>query len=120
MGVLEAIKTAAEIAQKAGNMTLYSQILEAQGEALDLQEENGTLRRRIQELEDEIAARKRLTYQKGGKYFYLHEDGTEEGPICPLCWKEKRIIQTLTEQFRGGPWFCQHCDESYSIPLANR
>jgi len=84
MGLYEKIKDLATVVQKADNIELYNQLLDVGSQALDLQNELYALNKRVQELEMELASKKRVVRHKEGLYVTLEND--DDIHYCSTCW----------------------------------
>ena len=109
MGLIDEIKTVAKTAQDVGNIETYAKLLDVQREALELLEQNQTLRQCVQELEAPLEHRSSLEL-RGGRYYYAPDPNL--GPVCPKCYNDSGIVVELTTT-TGGPW-CDHCRSGYS------
>jgi hypothetical protein len=110
VGILETIKDAVVLVQKADNIEFMRQLLQVQGEAGSMVEEIYALKARIRELETakDIAGRLRF-----GPPYYLLSD--EPHPYCVRCWDEfHRLIHLV--QPAEGRWDCPSCNVVFSKP----
>ncbi len=105
---------------EASDDTAASQlVLELQEKALKLQERNYDLRRRIDELEDQIKLVDEMSFD--GKVYWRGEDDDRDGPFCQRCLDaEGRAIRL---QFREDPasgyesrWYeCHSCQNHIEL-----
>lgn len=84
MGLYENIKDIAQVVKKAGDIDLYSRILDAQEMAMNLQEENNKLKNEIEELKNNKSIGERLEFRNGA-YFLKRENKQDDGPFCSAC-----------------------------------
>jgi len=68
MGAIDNVKEVAKLVKKLGNMELYQQILDLQGEIMDLTQANRELRENVQKLEDKLSQVKTMNFNSP---FYL-------------------------------------------------
>ncbi|QIB67805.1 hypothetical protein Ami103574_00050 [Aminipila butyrica] len=88
MGWYDTIKDAVSVMQKADNIDVTKQLLEAQKEMMDIQQENFELKRTIDELNTIIEKSKKIKYSEGrGAVYTIEEDGSKQGPYCTCCWE---------------------------------
>lgn len=85
-------------------------VLELVARAADLQAENEDLRRKVRELGEELARKKKLETMSGATYI-LEDDGSRTGPICKACYDERDLVVRLV-RFRGGSR-CVNCGNVY-------
>lgn len=113
MGMIDNLKDAAKLAKGLGNMDLYKQILDLQGEALEMQEQLNQKTKRIQELEEALTFSSKLVFASG-VYFELNEDNTQKGtPYCPRCFEVDRIARHLRP--RSGQMNCPNCKMYFKV-----
>lgn len=107
MGLLENIKDAVSIIQKADNLDLYRQILDIQREALEQQEAMYKLQDENRELKDKLALKGRIIRHRE-PVITIEDDPT---PYCAVCYgKENKLIQLKPVD---DYYFCQNCKMSY-------
>jgi len=106
MGAYEIIKDAILIAQKADNAPLMQALLDAQQQALALQEECAKLKEQIKELQDAKELEKRITRCK--KTIVTLSGDEQVIPYCSICWdKDKNLVQVKI--FYNGDSECHVC-----------
>jgi len=103
MGLIENIKDVAELVQKADNIELLRKVLQLQQAALDEQEERRQLRQRIDDLEEHLRDKGRLTFHDNA---YWDES---DGPFCSTCFDSKRTRIRLHELSQGA-YACRACN----------
>ena len=106
MGLYEAVKDIAKLAQQADNIDLYRKLLDLSAQALDMQseiaklkEENAELKKR-RNLSDKIVRHKEpcITLKND-------EDGL---CYCSHCWDSQQLIMQLNCH-KNGTFECPHC-----------
>ncbi len=85
MGVIELLKASFEAARKLGSLEVQQKLLEAQQGALDLLDENRSLKEDNAELNRRLKTRGALRFHSN-MYWIAGEDGIEEGPYCSGCY----------------------------------
>ena len=110
MGIIDNAKTVAELVKKYNDLNLYQKIIDLRDEIFELEEENLTLRKKVKELEDQIALKEQLTYE--APYYWRKDGEKKNGPFCQPCYdKDRRLIRL---QFREtGRWHCEVCKNSF-------
>ena len=111
MAIYDIVKDAIGIAQKADNIDLYKKLLEIGQMALDLQNENSELKKRIEELtrskhfEEDIV-------RHTEPYYTLKGDGEDSNMYyCYTCLgKENKKIQMMSMD--NGRLWCPACKTS--------
>jgi hypothetical protein len=109
MAIFDVLKTAAKVAQEAGKIELYGEILQVYEKLLDQQ-------KRIADLEtDNIELRKQLTV-KGNLIFernayFLSKDEQKDGPFCTRCKDvSDKMVRMCPGNYIGGGWaLCPEC-----------
>ncbi len=111
MGMIDAIKDAATLVQKADNIDLYRVLLQVQQEALNLVqeksllvEENIRLREQVRDLQAKAGARASLV-RRDGMYF---AEGDRD-PFCPHCWETEQMQVHLARYQNQPGYFCRKC-----------
>ncbi|RPF50302.1 hypothetical protein [Aquisalibacillus elongatus] len=106
-------KDVAKVAKEAGNINLYSQILEIQEKALELQNENAELKKQIEELKDNSDIAKQLITQDN--VYYLENVEGNDGPFCTGCWDNSSKLIRLHVNERDNARSltnCTKCEKS--------
>ena len=99
MGWYEAIKDGIVVAQKADNIPLVSELIEAQKQILDLVQENQKLLKK-QEISNKIERHK-------DAYITLKDD-EQKLIFCSNCWDSKQqLIQAQIDE--NGHYECPSC-----------
>jgi len=107
MSIIEDMKSVAEVIQKAGNLDLYTKMLELQIKASELVQENHKLR------EEKVALQETLRLQgdlKLRRDAYWKESG--EGPFCVPCWQKDTKAREMVECDEGD-FRCTVCGFVY-------
>jgi hypothetical protein len=118
MGIIDEVKSVAEIARQAGNLPLYERLLGLQKDALEMQEQLANLKREKDNLSEALARREALVRQ-GDKYFYASDSEQKEGPVCHKCYVDSgRISLLVPSRGRvgatiGSVLVCKHCQSQY-------
>jgi len=104
--VIEMIKTGATMELREKIMELREAVLNVKEELLTLREENAELKR-------EAAQRGTLKFEDW--VYWLHEDGTRDGPFCPKCQDdEKKLVRLQAgNQGYGYRWLCVVCRTTF-------
>lgn len=93
MDILETIKSAADIAKKISNLELQQQLIDIQADFQRLQNENYELKKTNDELTRKLEEKKAMQYNTDDHlYYHKREDGSAEGPYCPLCWEKDNMV----------------------------
>ncbi len=88
MGAIDNVKEVAKLVKDLGNMELYRQILDLQGEIMELTQANRELQTRVRELEGTISQIGQMTFRS--PFYYADGDTV---PHCPRCWEvDKRAV----------------------------
>lgn len=101
------IRSVADIVKKADNLELYSMLIDLQAKAIELQEENQSLRTQLNERMRIDALRSRVI-RHPQPYITLKNDANELF-YCAHCWDSKeKLIQVNTES-KSGEFTCPSC-----------
>ncbi|HFQ5236673.1 MULTISPECIES: hypothetical protein [Vibrio harveyi group] len=119
--LLGSIKTATELAKvikdsgstleqaeiKMQFAELISALADAKMELADLQTELADKDKEIKQLESTLAKRKSVVWEK--PYYWVSENGENDGPFCAQCYDSTEKLIRL----QGGGanlWVCKTCD----------
>lgn len=92
MNIIENVKSVAKTLQQMDNIELYKQILDIQSQALELLEENRTLKDENYELRERIKIKKSLLFENN--MYWIEKDNKKEGPFCSRCWDmQNRLVR---------------------------
>lgn len=101
MSLLDEIKSAAEIIQKADNIELYRQILDIQNEALGLTEDIKVLKQENQDLKNKFKIAGELIFKDNAYYIADEQGNIKSGPYCSCCWDDKKKLIRMLERDNG-------------------
>ena len=107
MGLYEAVKDVAKLAQQADNIDLYRRLLDLSAQALDMQDE-------ISKLKEENARLKRKqdlssSIQRHKESFITLEGEEPMLRYCSHCWDaDEKLVQLLCDEDTGS-FECPHC-----------
>ena len=107
MGLYEAVKDVAKLAQQADNIDLYRRLLDLSAQALDMQDE-------ISKLKEENARLKRKqdlssSIQRHKESFITLEGEEPMLRYCSHCWDaDEKLVQLLCYEY-SGEFDCPHC-----------
>ncbi len=111
MDLLNMVKDAIGLVQKADNIDLLKQLLDINKEALEIQEEVNTLKRENKDLKEKLELHSKIVRHNDGLYITLEDDPLEIH-YCAICWgNDKKLIQI-------GPHGCLNCESKWRA--ANR
>lgn len=114
MGAIDNVKELAKLVKEIGNMELYRQILDLQGEIMELTQANRDLQGNVRELEGKLSQVAKMTFRS--PFYYADDD---EVPYCPRCWEaKKQAIHFPPAMPTGaGPQYrCPECDFHVFFP----
>lgn len=115
MSIIDSFKTASSIVVKVHDADIKAEIqaalLNAQGEALELQARVATLQEENVELHKDIEARKHAADLADKVFLARHaiwmKDNSNDAAFCPTCWQTTRKLVSLMKTNRSG--FCHAC-----------
>ncbi|MBR6504423.1 MAG: hypothetical protein IKT41_01665 [Clostridia bacterium] len=106
MGWYEAIKDGIIVAQKADNIPLVSELIDAQKQILDLVQENQKLKEENEKLLKKQDISQQIERHKDA-YITLKND-TQKLIYCSNCWDTKQqLVQAQTDE--NGHYECPGC-----------
>lgn len=108
MGIIQTIKDAVSVAQKAGNIPLHKLLLATQKEALDLVEEIKKKDKTIEQLEEALAFKGKLVHREPAYYQVDESRNLIDGPFCTKCFDVDHVICRLVRA-GGRAVMCQKC-----------
>ena len=119
MAIYDIVKDAIGIAQKADNIDLYKKLLEIGQMALDLQNENAELKKKIEELARSRQFEKDIIRYRE-PYYTLKGDGEEANIYyCATCLgMENKKIQMIT--LDENKLICPACKTSFHMTNGKR
>lgn len=112
MGILETVKDAVEVVQKADNIDLLRQLLNIHTDAIKLVEENQNLKSKIQSLEERLKIRDALRFEHN--VYWLENENGKDGPYCAICWDDGHKLVRL--QTGTNYWMCVLHKYNIKIP----
>lgn len=113
MGIVENIKDAADLAKKVGDIELYRKIVELEGEVIELTREKRQGEHKIEELEQKLSLRSKMTRKTP---FYFQEGDSD--PFCPRCFEKDHVAVHLFLGLNGEDakrWDCLDCKRQFLI-----
>ena len=113
MGIIENTKEIADLVKKMGNIDLYKQIVELEGQIINLSRENHQLKVKLHDLEKRVQEEQVMTFRK--PFFYKDND---EEPYCPKCWEadHKAIhLDGPKEYTEGTCYLCLECKTTFYL-----
>lgn len=109
MGVYEAVKDAAALAQEVGRMDLYRELLDGMKVTLDQQKKIQELEARNAELERALAFQNTLVF-RDDRYWSVTDAG-DDGPYCSRCWD----MEAKAIRLHKGVNYSQQCPQCGSV-----
>lgn len=119
MNITETAREIYDLVKKGATIGLQEKVMEMREEALQLQEENIALKKRVRELETEKELERSISFD-GRAYWITKADSegkpTKDGPFCQPCYDDKQKfvrLHRITAEFQnytGGGWQCHICD----------
>lgn len=116
--MLPSYKDIVDLIKKGSTIEAQEKIMELREAAIQLQEENLELRQRIKGLEEQIALRAKIAWDK--PYYWVDDGGKRDGPYCQTCHdKDGKLIRL--QDGTNGVWRCKVCkgvffDSTYREP----
>lgn len=102
MGVIDSIKTIADVIRRIDNIELYRQILDLQAEVMSVVEENVRLKQEVGDLRGKLIVKDRLVV-RDDCYWVPDASSHLDGPFCSTCWdtdqKLVRMLRMANEAF---------------------
>ena len=115
MSLIETAKDVFDLVKKGATIGLQERLMTLREEALEMQEENLTLRTRVKDLEEKVRLREELAFD-GELYWMQNPDGKREGPFCQKCYDSGgKLIRLQKGQDRAArsEWLCFDCESTY-------
>lgn len=95
---------------------IQSALIDAQGEALDLQERVALLQEENSKLADQLREKSRTTDLDEKLYYarnaYWRRDEEIVSAYCPTCWDANRLLMRLDDYGRNLG-YCHHCKNTF-------
>jgi len=114
MGVIDNVKEVANLVKELGNIELYRQILDLQGEIMELTQFNRDLQEKNDQLQSTIKTSNLMSFKT--PFYYVEGDDV---PHCPRCWEadQKAIHYPPPFQSAGGDIHtCPECKHQITHP----
>lgn len=102
---LPTYKDIVELLKKGATVEAQEQIMALREGALQLQEDNFTLREKIKSQEEALRIKDQLTFNHGA--YWLSEAGKTDGPFCQHCYDTSGKLVRLQDW--GESWLCFAC-----------
>jgi hypothetical protein len=122
MGIIDNLKDAAKLAKGLGNMDLYRQILDLQQEVMEVQQQSMEKDKRIKELEEALAFKKKLVFVPPVYYEVDDSNKPVNEPYCPKCFEanDKAVhleYRETNKSQRGVYWtyYCHACKIAFYV-----
>ena len=118
MGAIDNVKQVAKLVKDIGNMEIYRQILDLQGEIMELTQTNRELQTKLTELENTLTQVGKMEFISP----FYYADG-DDVPHCPRCWEVNRraVHFPPPANATGGPLYdCPECKCSIYHPRSRR
>ena len=114
MGIIENFKDVLKIADAANNLDLYKKLAELQTAVLGLQQDNQTLKGRVNELSGQLSLKEKMRFE--APFYYQEGDDT---PFCSACFeaRDRQAIHVVRRHDYGSEvrWECLECKNSYMV-----
>lgn len=108
MAIFDVLKTAAKIAQEAGKIDLYGQILEVYEKLLEQQTKILTLEEENKDLRKRLNTKENLTYQNNA--YWVIQDEKKDGPFCSRCWDVQQNLVRIKQSINSSSFHtCPEC-----------
>ena len=107
MSIIDDIKSIAKTIQQADNIELYQKILNVQGEALEVVEQNNKLRDENRELKEKLKIKENLKHERNS--YWLESDGKNDGPFCSRCCDVDKNLVRLHPCGNPAYYDCPNC-----------
>lgn len=122
MAMVPNYKDIVDLIKKGSTLEAQEKIMELREAAIQLQEENLELRQRVKNLEEQIALRAKVTWEK--PYYWVDDSGRRDGPYCQTCYDNDSKLIRLQDG-ENGTWRCKVCkntffDSNYREPRIER
>ncbi|MEI7917762.1 MAG: hypothetical protein WCH58_00035 [Candidatus Saccharibacteria bacterium] len=114
MSLYEIAKDALKLAQKADNVELVQKIYDIQSQALDMQDKQFQLNKKIEDLHKEIehlALKKKYYYESDHKW--MINDDNANVKLCPVCLNRDEFESPLSSS-QDGYRYCSQCKGTYN------
>jgi hypothetical protein len=107
MGLVDNFKDLFKLADAVNNLDLYKKLTELQTRAMELEEENRTLKDEIRTIREQQDISGRMIVNDNSYYV---DDGKQlDGPFCMRCWDADRKLIRERKGATPGTHFCLNC-----------
>ena len=90
---------------------LYRKILDLQGEAMELVEENSGLKKEIESVKEKLQLKESLKFERNA--YWTDGAGGKDGPFCSKCWDVEKLLVRMLSTSDPGYVECPKC----KVPL---
>lgn len=114
MSLYDAAKDAVKIAQKADNAELVKKLLDVQQQALDMQEKQFELNKKVEDqgkIITDLKTSKKYVYEAG--HNWMIDPKNPEIKLCPVCLNRDSFENPL-ERAGSHPAYCRTCNRATS------
>lgn len=108
MAIFDVLKTAARVAQEAGKIELYGQILEVYEKLLEQQKKIADLQAENKDLQGKLKTKENLI-SDGKNMYWIEKDGHKDGPFCTNCWDSEEKLMRLHRSISNDGIQCPKC-----------
>jgi hypothetical protein len=100
-----------EVAGRIGE--IYDYIVDSKDALVDAKDEVQEMKDRLRVMEERLSIREMPFHD--GAYWLRKDDGAEEGPFCPSCWSDGRILRAEINSVRDGQvqFYCKRHQDYY-------
>ncbi len=117
MGIIPSVSAAelVELLKKGATLEAQEGIMALRQAALDLQDENLSLRGKLRELEEQVRLREELEWD-GSVYLRCEPDGTTKSFFCPRCKDaDSKLVRLQAADSRTSRhWHCPNCSKYFA------
>ncbi len=118
MAIFEILKTAAKVAQEAGKIELYGQILEVYEKLLEQQTRIDELESENKNLRGTLEIKENLIPERN--MYWVEKDRKKDGPFCTNCWDTGQKLVRLHESITHSGIQCPNCKIWTISPVAQQ
>ena len=114
MGIIDTLKDAVTLVQKADNIELTKKIIALQADVMAVFEENRSLKEKVSGLEGALELKGKMQFDRDA--YWMGDGRTEnDGPYCSRCYdvdsKPVRMVSRYNDFFK-----CTQCETQVQIP----
>jgi len=110
MGFFPNYKDIIELIRKGSTVEAQKKVMEFKEVALALEEENLSLRKRIDELESKLDEKQNVVWQQ--PFYWVEKPGSKDGPFCQNCYDTENKLVRLQSADKGA-WRCTACKNNF-------